>query len=237
MNRLRIEPYDVELEMADLGRYSLVRVFVDDRLEASKAEPFAAGDDSIILDQCLCCGMCGMPEIEVRRLEDEVLWFRVDSEPLRDLGPSWAEVRIFARDEYEAALGKDSTENLPEVSGKDVLAFVNEQRFPDWHDGLYTIPDIEEDPQGRVALRELRESLQADGDELFVVPAATTTLRLRIGLELPGTPEAVYEIGDDDGRLAVKLVALPTCPVWITGPALAKWAAKILSVARPDELA
>lgn len=234
MNRLQVEWNNVERPYPGFPPWPFYRVIVDGQTLTDCAHPFGAGDDLIIMRECDHCGYCGLPSVEVRRYGDQVYWY--GHAPESRGGDPWfdaGEFRAFDRLEYETALGRGRTDDLPQMCSDDVHALTRALSFPDWRDGLYTFPDLDEDLQGRVALRELWESFIADRHDFFVVPAATR-LRLRIGLELPGTPEAIYEIGDDDGKLAVKLVALPTCPVWITGPALATWAAKMLAVARSE---
>lgn len=237
MNRLEVKLHDVDLHDSTLGRHSLLQVLVDGAVLTNSAEPFTAGQDLIILEQCLDCGMCGLPSLAVRRHGNHVLWFEYYETWSNDSSFVPIEFFAFDRDQYEAALGTGFSGDLPEVSGAYVASLIARRGFPDWCQGLYTIPDLEGDPQGRVTLRELRESFITDTERLGVVADREPKLRLRIGLERPGTPEAIYEIGDSDGELAVKLVWLPHCPVWISGPALANWAAKILSIARHEGLA
>lgn len=233
VNRLQVEWNEVERPYEGFPPWSFYRVIVDGRTLSDCAHPFDAGDDQIVMQECDHCGHCGHPSVAVRRYGGLIYWFGYVPEP-RGGDPFFdaGDFRAFDPAQYEAALGRGRVDDLPEMSRADVTALIAGRRFPDWHDALYTIPDLEGDPQGRVALRELAEAFRSDAEAFYVEDVSRSKLTLRIGLELPGTPEAVYEIGECDSGLAARPVALPDCPVWISGPALSAWAAKVLAAAR-----
>jgi hypothetical protein len=147
------------------------------------------------------------------RGRDDVIWLRrqgFDGEPEIDFG----EAKVFDREHYEQRLS-DSTSQLPRIRGAEICREIQSQQLPSPRDGLYRIPEDPDDSQGRAWLEEFYAAIHALDDRVCIVAPPERFVEVRVGLELPGVPEVVAQIGKLDQRLAVLLVSLPRFPLWI----------------------
>jgi hypothetical protein len=126
----------------------------------------------------------------------------------------YGEVKVFAREHYESVLG-GSAANLPQLSGREIRTEVQSQRLPEPRDGLYRIPEDDDDSQGRAWLDGLVAAVGALDDSVRIVAPPEQIIEIRVGLEVPGVPEVVTRLGMVDNDVAVLLVALPRFPLWI----------------------
>lgn len=198
-------------------------VYLDGQLASDQFEPFTASCSSIsseICEECFCATgggitTCGDRNIAVRRHGALVYWFFADVEsliPLRFHAPLDS-VWSFAVDDYETQL-QGSAERLPDFTFRDVRLLLGRGMIYPRQLGLYTIPDLEDDPQGRALLDNIQEVAPTESMTICESPEHFRTIR--IGIETEGVPETIIEIGVVDGKPAVRFVANPGFPLWLT---------------------
>lgn len=192
-------------------------VRLDDGTHWPDAHPFAADADRIVLSECLECYHCGSPNTLVRQAGDAIVWLRSQD----DFWPEFefGEAKVFARKHYESVLG-GSAANLPQLSGREIRTEIQSQRLPQPRDGLYRIPEVADDSQGRTWLDRLIAAILVLDDSVRIIEAPEEILEIRVGLEIPGVPEVVTQLGMVDNDVAVLLAALPRFPLWIADPVL-----------------
>jgi hypothetical protein len=118
----------------------------------------------------------------------------------------------FPVESYESQL-EGSTAELPDFDNADARSILNRGRIYPRHFGLYTIPELKDDPQGR-ALLEIIEEVAATND-MTICDAPVRFRTIRVGIETEGVPETIIEIGLVDRKPAVRFVANPGFPLWL----------------------
>lgn len=198
-------------------------VYLDGQLASGDFERFKASSVLISSEICQECyaatggGIvtCGEPDIVVRRHGDFVYWFLADREWVRPLIPDVAlgHVWSFPVESYESQL-EGSTANLPDFGSAEVRSILNRARIFPRQLGLYTIPEIEDDPQGRGLLDIIQEV--AEAGDWTICEAPESFHAIRIGIETTGVPETIVEVGKVNRECAVRFVANPGFPLWLT---------------------
>jgi hypothetical protein len=217
---------------------SLLRVLavrVDGELLSDSFAPFDAATNELHSRICeVCYGAtrgsivsCGPPDYAVRRRGDTIYWYRRDGywsqDHLNDdetISGDWEAVDMlnFSVVEYESCL-QDSSAGLPDFNLEDVRFLLGRCRVFSSDLGLYTIPDLDDDPQGRRLLRGINQLIREGDLTLASAPAQFRTVR--VGIETPGIPEMVVQLGRSKQVDVIRLVANPGFPFWLTSPSLA----------------
>jgi hypothetical protein len=125
------------------------------------------------------------------------------------LGHVWS----FTVESYESQLD-GSAAQLPGFTNEDMRSIFRRARIFPRQLGLYTIPELDDDPQGRGLLDIIQEIAATDNMTLCEAPASFHTIR--IGIETGGVPETIVEVGNVSGACAVRFVANPEFPLWLT---------------------
>lgn len=93
--------------------------------------------------------------------------------------------------------------------------------FAEADDAIYRIPEHPNDSRGYWLIYRLWKAiLEAENPAIAVCDPPETWIELRIGLDLPGVPEAVWWVGKIEGRAAVRFIAYPSFPLWLGGQAI-----------------
>jgi hypothetical protein len=188
-------------------------VAIDGETIATDAKPFDAATDEIVLSECDYCYFCGMPEISVRRTNDEhVIWF-VDLDS--DQSPTIPRNRVFEFDLnlYQKQLGGDASE-LPYLSLHEFERVITAMDFPREEDALYTIPELPNDSLGKHTLRQICSAL-ADGRIEMRLDTPNNIKSLTIGLDLERIPESRISIGDTGSGTVFRFEQWPAFPIWL----------------------
>ncbi len=219
------------VRLADqLGTCTFWILEIDGQEITRSARPFTASDEELILNECEQCAHCGMPEVAARRFEsNSVLWYvNLDD----GYQPSFPRDKIFLFDSaaYEQLVGGTVT-TLPEFSSADALDLLRYLKLPDWHTGLYTIPELPDDLSGQAMLRLIAESLASGGFE--VLPGSEFTLtrdtsELRIGLDLPDVPEVIVRFRSTSDCVWFQLAQNPGLPIWFSHPEVTRVARLVI---------
>jgi hypothetical protein len=202
-------------------------VYLDGQLVSGAVERFQASSEEIWTEICRDCSIerkgiavsCGFANIAVRRHGDLVYWFLTDFDWIRPLldDAAHGQVWSFSVTSYEAQL-EGSTAQLPDFTSADARSILNRGRVFPRQLGLYTIPELEDDPQGRELLEIILEVAATEDMTLCDAPASFRTIR--IGIETDGVPETIVEVGNVKGGCAVRFVANPKFPLWLTSEAI-----------------
>lgn len=228
MAELRIHPAPVEH-----GGFvvPLLAVEIDGHIVSAEFPPFDASAQSIGTTTCLECYVathgkvtfCGsLPEgidshdvIGIRRHQDQIYWFHQHDQWSCPIIPGFPKDHVwsFPVANYERELGGESS-TLPDFSIEDILRILNMGVRFQPADGLFTIPEIDNDPQGRRLLRLIDEIARSDKLQLCQPPNETTSIR--IGIESPGLPECCIQIGQNDRSYAILFEDNPAIPHWLT---------------------
>jgi hypothetical protein len=207
-----------------IGRTLRVRaVYLDAQLASDEFEPFDASSDLINSGICKECyastgghiTTCNDRNIAVRRHGDTVYWLFADCDwihPLR-IDVPLDRVWEFTVDEYETQL-QGSADRLRDFTSADVRLLLGRGTIFQRHLGLYTIPELEDDPQGRNLL-DIIEEVAATHD-MTICDAPERYRTIRVGIETEGVPETILEIGSIDDKPVVRFVANPGFPLWLT---------------------
>ncbi len=223
-----------------------LRVFVvrvNGEVLSESFAPFDAASDELNLGICEECYAatrgsimsCGGPDYAVRRHADTIYWFLTkggwDPEEddwcnnARDYDPTvdrdWKAINVleFTVRDYETQV-QGSSAGLPDFSADDLRLLLNRCRLFPWQLGLYTIPDLDGDSQGRLLLRGISQFVRKSEIALAMAPERFRTIR--VGIETPGIPEVVFDLGESTQGIAIRLLENPNCPFWLTSPDLAE---------------
>lgn len=198
-------------------------VLIDGQLVSDSFQVFDASCEAIasrICEECYAAtggaiATCGHEDIAVRRHEDGVYWFLADHEHVVPLIENVALSHVwgFPQEQYEGELGGCADE-LPDFEAEDVRMLLNRATIYRPELGLFTIPDVENDSQGRLLLDVIAGASQANDLEVCSAPEQCRTIR--IGIETEGIPEVIVETGIANRRRAFRLVSGPSLPVWLT---------------------
>ena len=198
-------------------------VRIDGQLVSDSFQLFDASTEIIASHVCEECyagsggqiATCGHADIAVRRHEDTIYWFLADYEYVSPLTPNARlnQVWSFLLETYELQLNGD-TSRLPDFSMADIQLILNRATIYPAEFGLFTIPDIDGDPQGRQLLDVIGRSITAN--DLVIVAAPETYRTITIGIESEGIPEVVIDVGVINRRCAIRFVAHPSFPLWLT---------------------
>lgn len=213
-----------------------LRVFsvrLDGQLVSDSFQRFDASTEAIASRICKECyastgggiATCGNADIAVRRHEDCIYWFLADHEYVEPLIPNvplnhvWA----FPLEDYELLLNGNAS-GLPDFNLADIKLILKRATIYRPELGLYTIPDLDDDPQGRrlldVIARLLDVIARSSTTDLRICPPPADYRTIRVGIESEGIPETVVEIGMVNHRCAVRFVAHPSFPLWLTSDIL-----------------
>lgn len=220
-----VSTFEVRERQVDYYGHTL-RVFavrIDGQLVSDTFGRFDASADSITSEICEECyaatggqiAICGEDNIAVRRHGDTVYWFLAVRErvvPMLDDVAS-NHVRSFPRRAYEKELSSDASP-LRDFDSRDIHWILNLEPVYPAHLGLFTIPDVEDDPQGRRLLDVVARVVQSR--DLVVCDAPAESRTIRIGIDTKGVPEVVVEMGKATRGYAMRLVANPGFPLWLT---------------------
>jgi hypothetical protein len=80
--------------------------------------------------------------------------------------------------------------------------------------GLFTIPDLADDPQGRRLLDPISRIVEAA--QMTICSAPASARRITVGIESPGIPEVIVELGRVERRCAMRFVQNPSFPLWVS---------------------
>jgi hypothetical protein len=201
----------------------VLAVRIDGQLVSDSFQLFDASTESIASDICEECyaatdgaiATCGHSNIAVRKHEDTIYWFLADHEYVAPLIPNVPlnHVWSFPLKNYELQLNA-KTSCLPEFNSVDVQLILNRPAIYGPKLGLYTIPDVEGDPQGRMLLDVIAQAIKSV--DLEICPAPENYRTIMIGIDSEGIPETVVEIGLVNHRCAMRFVAHPSFPLWLT---------------------
>jgi hypothetical protein len=204
-------------------------VYLDGQLVSAAFERFNASSDEISTEICRDCSIerngigvsCGDANIAVRKHGDLVYCFLTDLDWIRPLLPDVAHGQVwsFPVASYESQL-EGSTAQLPGFTNEDVRSILNRGRVFPRQLGLYTIPELDDDPQGRELLEIIQEV--AATDDMTICETPTSFRTIRIGIETDGVPETIVEVGNTNDGCAVRFVANPGFPLWLTSEAIRK---------------
>lgn len=187
---------------------------------SNRAAPFTAAADSIhtqVCEECYAgtCGQspsCGQADIAVRRHGELIYWYLIDP----DINPANLPPRqiwSFARADYEQQLSGNAT-SLPPFDSAEIECLLNRCNLFSPSLGLYTLPDLPADPQGRGFLAAVEHVVRAGGFEIAAAPAHSQLIR--VGIETPGVPECVVELALHGERCVIRFVENPDFPLWVT---------------------
>ncbi len=218
MNRISKQPREIELA-DNLGTAEFWVIFVDGEQITSNARPFNAATTELVLDECETCSFCGMKEVTVRKLGDSSIVWYVTLDPAYTPKLRRDRLLIFDRSEYENVFGEES-DSLENFGRKDIQHFLRGVTMPDWHDSLYTIPELPSDPMGRWALRIFIDTLNDDRLRFHIDETIETHSILRIGVDVAGIPETVVHFNFGFERIAFRLNANPWLPFWMSHPTM-----------------
>jgi hypothetical protein len=199
--------------------FKLWRLTVDGEEITDSAKPFSASDAEIILEECNECGYCSLRDVCVRRVGDQIIWF--DKPPTdRYFESLKGRVLAFNQDDYASVALSGDIQALPLMKREELEGLVRaiEPSKPDV--AIYRIPDSVSDPNGRLALALLRDALATPEVRWDFAAAPDSSIELRIGLDIPGIPEAIWQVGRVDNRTAFCFLAYPELPIWMRSDAL-----------------
>lgn len=243
-SHLRIESFEFDLPSfwgtPATHRSTYWRVWIDTRLIAKFASPFTAADESITIFQCEECGQCGLPSILVRAHCGEVYWLDNAKYPLGDRTNTLGRhgFRTFDPRHYEAALTSGRAAELPVLSTRDLDGYFDRLAIPNRDDVLYVIPEIAGDPAARRLFHDVESTLRGHNSEFTLTLQPKEPFTVRIGIDEPGFPEALWIIGRIADRIAVRFDAFPDFPFWITSSELSRALESIMAcceLARGDD--
>jgi hypothetical protein len=201
----------------------VLAVHIDHQLVSDSFALFDASSETVASHICAECyaaaggelATCGHYDIAVRRREDTIYWFLADHEyvsPLMQdvpLNHVWS----FPLENYERQLNANAS-GLPDFNLADIHLVLRRATIYRAELGLFTIPDVDDDPQGRLLLDVVARSIAAD--DLAICPPPDRYRTIRIGIETDGVPETVVEVGIVNQRCAMRFVAHPSFPLWLT---------------------
>ena len=189
------------------------RVSIDGVQITADAKPFDASSDHIILAECTMCYFCGMPEIAVRRLSDDVVIWFVDLDDDQSPTIPRSVIYSFEATNYQEILG-GNTSALPQLSHHEFERIVPHFDFPRWEDALYVLPDLPNDTLGKHTLRIFCDAL-ADGRLEYRLANPPVSGRLTFGLDTDKIPESKILLGRDGDETLFQFSQLPYLPIWL----------------------
>lgn len=196
-----------------------VSFLVDAKFSASSQVVWEYGDDRRDLRS-----------YSVFRCGDSVVWARswfFFIKTLDDLFDEWGrrhydldDLYLFERSQYENAIGGGNVSTLPEVSYFVLAWMFLSANLATPEDVLYREPATRGDPYGRgisaVVWHWYNETV-ADRLRTFTrCPEPTVYTTVRLGLDLPGFPEACWDYTIATNRLFIRFVDNPRLTIWLT---------------------
>jgi hypothetical protein len=217
----RIDVFENQIEYYGHAMRVLA-VQINGQLVSESFQLFDASTETIASQICEECyassggeiATCGQSDIAVRKHGNRIYWFLADHEYVTPLITNiplnhvWA----FPLDNYESQLNAN-TSRLPDFSSTDIRLILSRATIYPPELGLFTIPDLEADPQGRILLDVITQVINSD--DLTICSAPENYRTIRIGIETEGIPETIVEVGIVDGRVALRFVAHPSFPLWL----------------------
>jgi hypothetical protein len=127
---------------------------------------------------------------------------------------------VFDGKEYGTMLGVGSAAELPELTMVEMRALIL-RYFPPASLALYVNPEFPDDPSGSALLTHVHVVLSGSGDITLVSEHPERQIEIRIGLDLPGTPECRWFVGKNDAGTCAMFAAFPKLPCWLGGQQIA----------------
>jgi hypothetical protein len=217
--------------------FKLWRLLVDGDEITDSAKPFCASEAEIVLEECNECGHCSLRDVCVRRVGDQIIWF---NKPPTDRYFESLNGRVLAfnQDDYASVALSGNIQGLPLMKREELEGLVRAIKPPKPDVAIYRIPDSASDPNGRLALALLRDALATPEVRWDFAAAPDSSIELRIGLDIAGIPEAIWQVGRGDNRAALCFLAYPELPIWVRSDALDRqfgdYINELYSKARPQ---
>jgi hypothetical protein len=217
MDTLSLRPSDIDYHGITLR---VVLLEINGQTVFDQAAPFDASTTSIYSTICKECfastnggiASCGNPDIAVRRHDDVVSWYIVDPDFVPpNVAPN--QIWSFLRKDYERVL-QNNASSLPDFTSEEIQTLLGRNSLFPSEMGLYTIPDLDDDPQGRKFLDSVDRVVTAGRFEITNTPASYFSVR--VGIETTGVPECVVAIGMIDKLCSIRFVENPRFPLWLT---------------------
>jgi len=195
----------------------VVRLIINGQEISDETAPFKASDSLVhptICYECYAsgsCPSCGDPFTFVRRQGEFIYWCLT----ARGVGGKLSQNAIwkFSKANYES-IASGSTAHLPVLTSQDIASVLT-LSFPHHCDkGIYSIPELRGDSQGRGLLYLLEDIFEAKRFSLCSEPTQYRTIT--IGVEGNGVSECVVDVGMAEGRCCIRFSKTPTFSAWIT---------------------
>lgn len=201
----------------------MLSVYIDGQLVSDSFQLFDAATETIasrICEECYAATggaivTCSGPDIAARRHASTVYWYLADHESASPLVPNVPlnQVWSFPSEQYESHLNGNSS-RLPDFSSPEIQLILNRATIYRPELGLFTIPDIDDDPQGRQLLDFIAQCIASR--DWKVCPAPETYRTITVGIEAKGIPEVVVQVGKVNEHGAICFVSNPSFPLWLT---------------------
>jgi hypothetical protein len=210
----------------------VLRVRIEGTLFGEEFFPFDAASKEIYRHICPECyasagiPACGSPEFKVVQHNGQVYWLcNLEHARLQSLAAAEQYNFVFVSRYYEQQLG-GSTQMLPSLLAADLeLAWESIPKFPSKL-GLFTLPEIEQDSQGRKMLELLAAVNFLQDAKLMNAPIQPHMFQ--VGIDLPGTPILELEWGRQDGCYQLRFPIKSLSGIWLRSKAIQQYGEQYL---------